>query len=84
MSDLKLEIISPNGVLFSGNCYMAVVPSIAGDLGAMRDHETVIAALREGKIMIYDNKHNVVQSFDVKSGFAEMQGGEKLLVLLDS
>lgn len=83
MPALKLEIISPASVLFKGDCAMAVVPSIAGEIGVMHGHEAVIAALREGQIAIYDDKENLVKSFDVKSGFAEMQGEEKLLVLVD-
>jgi F-type H+-transporting ATPase subunit epsilon len=83
MSNLNLEITSPNGVLFKGECHLAVVPSQAGDIGVMHGHEAFIASLREGKIDIYDEKQNLVKSFDIQSGFAEMQGVEKLLVLVD-
>jgi F-type H+-transporting ATPase subunit epsilon len=83
MSELNLEIISPTGIVFKGNCHLVVVPSSAGDLGIMYDHESVAVVLREGQILIYDDKENLVKNFDVKSGFAEMQDAEKLLVLLD-
>ena len=83
MIHLNLEIISPNGILFKGNCHLVTVPSIAGDLGVMHGHEAVIAGLREGQVVVYDDKQNVVKSLDVKGGFAEMQGIEKLLVLVD-
>lgn len=84
MSNLKLEIISPAGVIFKGECGMAVVPSISGEIGVMFGYEAFIAALREGQISVYDDKQNLIKSFDIKSGFAEMQSEEKLLVLLDS
>lgn len=84
MSDLKLEIISPSGVIFSGNCHMAVVPSTLGDLGVMLGHEVVIVALREGQVAVYDANQNIIKSVDVKSGFAEVQdSGKKLLVLVE-
>jgi len=83
MSALKLEIISPSGVVFKADCAMAVVPSTAGEIGVMHGHEAFIAALREGQIAVYDDQQNLVKSFDVKSGFAEMQSEEKLLVLVD-
>jgi F-type H+-transporting ATPase subunit epsilon len=83
MSELKLEIISPTGVLFKGECHMAVVPSVAGEIGIMYGHEAVVAKLQEGKVSIYDEKNNLVRSFDITSGFAEMHGAEKLLVLVD-
>ena len=85
MADLKLEIVSPTGIIFKGTCSMAVVPSEAGDIGVMHGHEAVIAALRSGeKIAIYDDKQNLVKSIEVTSGgFAEMQGLDRLLVLID-
>ncbi len=83
MSALNLEIISPSGILFKGECHLVVVPSQSGDVGVMHGHEALIASLREGKIDIYDEKQNIIKSFDVKSGFAKMQGIEKLSVLVD-
>ena len=84
MSKLNLEIISPEGVIFKGECYMAVVPSAAGDIGVMQDHESTIAALKEGQVTIYDDKQNIVKKFDVKGGYAQMHSNDKLLILLDS
>lgn len=84
MSNLKLEIISPAGVVFKGECSMAVIPSMNGEIGVMQGHEAFISALREGQIVVYDDKQNIVKSFEVVSGFAEMQSAEKLLVLFDS
>jgi len=85
MSDLKLEIISPAGILFKGECAMAVLPSVLGDIGVMYGHESVIAMLRSAEmISIYDDKQNLVKSVAVTTGgFAEMQGLDKLLVLVD-
>jgi F-type H+-transporting ATPase subunit epsilon len=84
MANLKLEIISPTGVLFKGECSIVTIPSAEGEMGVMYGHEAVIASLQEGKIQVFDASNAVVKTFDVKSGFAEMQGQEKLLVLLDS
>jgi len=84
MSALNLEIISPNGILFKGECRLAVVPSVEGDLGIMAGHEMVIVSLREGKIDIYDDKETLIKSFEVTTGFAKMQAANDLLVLLDS
>jgi F-type H+-transporting ATPase subunit epsilon len=83
MADLNLEIIAPTGVIFKGSCHMAVVPSVDGEIGVMYGHETIVAMLKAGQISVYDNKQNVVKTFAVESGFAEMQGAEKLLVLVD-
>jgi F-type H+-transporting ATPase subunit epsilon len=83
MSNLNLEIISVTGVVFKGQCNMAVVPSVEGDIGVMFGHESLIAKLREGQITIYDDKQNIVKQIDVKGGFAEMHAAETLSVLVD-
>jgi F-type H+-transporting ATPase subunit epsilon len=83
MADLKVEITSPNGELFNGNCHLAVVPSVLGDIGVMLGHEVVVVSLKEGKILLHDENQKVVNSFDVVGGFAEVQGSGKLLILVD-
>lgn len=83
MTALNLEIISPTGIIFKGTCHMAVVPSVEGEMGVMFGHEAVVAALGQGQIGIYDDRQNLIKTFDVTSGFAEV-GENKLLVLLDS
>jgi len=83
MKDLKVEITSPNGVLFKGGCHLAVVPSTLGDLGIMVGHEAVLVSLREGEVTLYDDKQNIIQSIPVSSGFAQVQPSGILSVLID-
>lgn len=83
MSTLNIEIISVEGIAFKGECAMAVVPSIEGDLGIMQNHEAVIAKLRAGYVTIYDNSQNVLKQIEIAGGFAEMSGAGKLIVLVD-
>lgn len=82
MTNLNLEIISPKGILFKGTCNMATIPSVEGEMGVMAGHEAVIVSLKAGQIAVYDDKQNLVKTFDVESGFAE-QSAEKLLVLAE-
>ena len=79
---LKIEIISPAGVIFEGQCSMAVVPSAAGEIGVMQDHEAFVAALKEGKVAVY-NGQEIIKEIDVAGGFAEIHDGQKLVVLVD-
>lgn len=83
MTNLNLEIISVYGIVFKGECNMAVVPSVEGDLGVMQGHESIITKLREGQITIFDDKQNVLHQIDVKGGYAEMHEASKLSVLID-
>ncbi len=78
---LHLEIISPTGVLFRGVCHMVVIPSVEGDIGVMHGHESIMVTLKAGQIAIYDDKQNVVKTFDIENGFAE-QSAEKFLILV--
>lgn len=84
MSNLKLEIISPEGVIFEGDCKMAVVPLTLGDIGFMHGHESVIALLREGEITVFDAKDNLLKKVEVKGGgYAEMECPKKLSILVE-
>ena len=82
MSALNLEIISAKGAVFKGQCHMAIVPSVDGEIGFMNNHEAVMARLRKGQVVVQDDKQNTIKEVDVESGYAEMCNN-KLIVLLD-
>lgn len=83
MANLNLEIISPKGILFQGQCFMTTIPSFEGEMGVMFGHESVVATLKTGVITIYDDKQAIVKTIEINSGFAEVQNNKKLLVLVD-
>jgi F0F1-type ATP synthase epsilon subunit len=85
MPNLKLEIVAPTGFLFQGECVLVVVPSAAGDVGIMHGHEAIAASLRkESQIAIYDEKQNLLKTFEAKNGgFANMQDADLLTILVD-
>jgi len=84
MEDKKLnvEIITPSGYLFNGNCFMINIPASSGEMGIMSHHEAVLTNLNSGKITIFDEKKTAINYFEIESGFAEMTG-EKLLILVE-
>lgn len=83
MANLNLEIISPNGVVFKGNCHLATIPSVEGEMGVMSGHEAVVVSLKAGEVVVYDEKQNALKKFEVVSGFAEVKEDNNLLVLID-
>ena len=83
MPSINLEIIAPTGVIFKGDCQLVVVPSTDGDIGIMHGHEVIAATLREGQILVSDDKDNVVETFDVTGGFVEVKDADNVLVLVD-
>lgn len=81
---LKLEILSPKGYLYNGNCHLVTIPTKAGEVGVMYGHEMIMSKLESGKIVIYDENEKPVKEFNIEgSGYAKMQDLDTLLVLLD-
>jgi F-type H+-transporting ATPase subunit epsilon len=79
---LYLEIASPQGMIFQGECHLAVIPATEGEIGVMASHEAFIASLKTGEINLFDDQQNLLKSFSLESGFAEMQD-RKLIVLVN-
>lgn len=66
---MKLEIVSPDGMLFEGEVEQISFPGVAGSFDILPHHAPLIAALREGTIR-YEGKQKGEQA--VKSGFVEV------------
>ncbi|MDX2083406.1 MAG: hypothetical protein SFV53_05435 [Rickettsiales bacterium] len=84
MTNLNIKIISIEGVILESSCHLVVVPSIEGDLGIMFGHEFLITKLRQGKITLYDDQHNITKEIEVSGGYAEMSEADKLSLLIES
>ncbi|MFM7620394.1 MAG: F0F1 ATP synthase subunit epsilon [Alphaproteobacteria bacterium] len=80
--NLHVEIASSQGMLFQGNCHLAVIPALSGEIGVMDNHESFLASLKEGEIKIFDHQNNLIKSLPLESGFAEMQNS-KLIILIN-
>lgn len=78
MAKIKLEIISPNKVVYSADIDMLIVRSIAGDLGIMPKHAPLLAGLvpHAMRAMI-DGTENLIA---VSGGFIQVQP-DKIIVL---
>lgn len=78
MAKIKLEIISPNKLVYSADIDMLVVRSIAGDLGIMPKHAPLLAGLvpHAMRAMI-DGSENLIA---VSGGFIQVQP-DKIIVL---
>ena len=81
-TELKIEIISPEGVLFEGTGHQVTIPSSSGEMGILAEHEAVISRLSEGVVKVLNAKDKVLKEVSISGGFAEMFGN-RLLVLVD-
>jgi len=68
--NFKIEIISPEEIIFSGNVIMTVLPSYEGDMSILKNHISIITFLRPGKIIVEKNVGNY-EEFFVEDGTAE-------------
>ena len=75
MAKIKLEIISPNKVVYSADIDMLIVRSIAGDLGIMPKHAPLLAGLVPHAMI--DGTENLIA---VSGGFIQVQS-DKIIVL---
>ena len=60
-----------------------IVPGKDGDLGVLPGHTQVMSSLRPGRVMVYSEDKNLVKTFFVSGGFAEINP-EKCIVLAES
>ena len=68
--NFKLEIISPERIIFSDDTKMVTLPSYEGDMSILKNHISVITLLRPGIIKVQKNDGNF-EDFFVQDGTAE-------------
>ena len=68
--NFKIEIISPEKVIFSDNLTMVTLPSYEGDMSVLKNHISTISFLRPGIVKVYKNDGNI-EEFFVQDGIVE-------------
>jgi F-type H+-transporting ATPase subunit epsilon len=81
MEKLKLEIVTPAGLVFSGEVDEVVASGSEGEFGVLPGHAPFFTTLKVGIITI--KKGTEVMYFFVNSGYAEV-GPDKVIVMADS
>ena len=77
--NFKIEIISPEKIIFSDNTTVAILPSYEGDMSILKHHISIITFLRPGIIKIKKNDGNF-EEFFVQDGTVEYYN-DSLVVL---
>jgi len=80
--NFKLEIISPEKIIFSDDVPMAILPSYEGNMTILKNHISIITFLRPGIIKTKKNDGNF-EDFFVEDGTIEFFDN-KLAVLSTS
>ena len=68
--NFKLEIISPERIVFSDEATMVTLPSYEGDMSILKNHISIITLLRPGIIKVQKNDKNFKEFF-VQDGTVE-------------
>ena len=69
-NNFKIDIISPEKVVFSGETDIATLPSYEGDMSILKGHISIITFLKPGIIKI-QNKKGDFENFFVQDGTVE-------------
>ena len=83
MAKISFDLVSPESLIFNDDVGTIIVPGKDGDLGVLPGHTQVMSSLRPGRVMVYSEDKNLVKSFFVSGGFAEINP-EKCIVLAES
>jgi len=68
--NFKIEIISPERIIFSDETKMVTLPSYEGDMSILKNHISIITFLRPGIIKVQKNDGNFKEFF-VQDGTVE-------------
>ena len=83
MATISFDLVSPEHLIFNEEVGMIIVPGKDGDFGVLPGHSKLMSSLRPGRIMVYSEDKNLLKSFFVSGGFAEVNP-EKCIILAES
>ncbi|MBI3509233.1 MAG: ATP synthase F1 subunit epsilon [Bacteroidetes bacterium] len=78
---MKLDIITPDKQLFSGEVKSVQLPGLAGKFGVLNKHASMISSLKKGKIKVVDTQSQT-QFFEINGGVAEVHKN-KIIILAE-
>jgi len=79
--NFKVDIISPEKIIFSGNSTISTIPSYEGDMSILKNHISIITFLRPGIIKVQKGEGDF-ENFFVQDGTVEFY--DNSLVVLTS
>lgn len=78
---LKLEIVTPHGLIFSGEVDEVTAAGSEGEFGVLPGHVPFVTTLKIGMLICRTGKETII--FFVNWGYAEV-GSDRVLILADS
>ena len=78
---MKLEILTPEKQLFSGEVYSVQVPGSSGKFQMLNKHAPIISSIQKGSVKIIDNQKKELL-ININSGVIEMKNN-KIIILAE-
>ena len=79
---MKIEIITPDRNIYSGEIRAVRVPGRKGSFQVLKDHAPIISTLDAGKVIIADDQGTEVR-FEITGGVIEVRRN-RIILLADS
>ena len=67
---MKLEIISTNEIIFSGEVDSVTLPGVAGKFTVLKNHASLISVLKPGEVKYIEGGQET--KIDIKGGLADI------------
>jgi len=81
MKLMKLEIVTPDGVIFDDEIKQVTIPGSEGEFGVLAEHASLVSLLKAG-VMVIETKESKEISVAVNGGYVKV-GEEKTLCVVD-
>lgn len=81
--EFNLSVVTPDSTVCDEFVESTVLPGVAGYLGVMADHESMIVALRPG-VLEYRDKASQRHHVSIGGGFAEVGSGRVIVLANDA
>jgi len=78
----KLTIATPNGIVYEDQIEKITIPTLAGEITMLPEHEAMVSVLKAGEIIIYKDGHQV--NLALSGGVLEMRPNNELYLIADS
>ena len=71
MSTIKVDVVSAEEQIFSGDAEFVALPGESGELGILPQHAPIVSSLTQGKLT-YVTADGTSKDLEIAGGFVEM------------
>ena len=80
MELMKLEIITPNGMVFDGDVTQVNLPGSEGEFGVLAGHATLVSLLETG-VIVYNRADGREVAVAINSGYVKVDEGKTTCIV---